>query len=210
MWGVKASSRAFSSWLTGVTSTLVCISGPSTGCGALMRGKFVLAKHGQIYEPARLSSSALTTDINIRTLQGDCITWGIGSLPTWSCVRGWFHRDWCILQITVGPCRYHFTVALYGLYRHKSACSVSSTVRTMISSRGVKCNVRQVANKYNFMWHVWLMSNLFIKSNPICWISTKWLSFRDLYMPCMNKENNTKSSLESLFWKTQFNCYCAG
>lgn len=94
MWGVKASSRAFSSWLTGVTSTLVCISGPSTGCGALMRGKFVLAKHGQIYEPARLSSSALTTDINIRTLQGDCITWGIGSLPTWSCVRGWFHRDW--------------------------------------------------------------------------------------------------------------------
>ena len=58
-----------------------------------MRGKFVLAKHGQIYEPARLSSSALTTDINIRTLQGDCITWGIGSLPTWSCVRGRFHRD---------------------------------------------------------------------------------------------------------------------
>lgn len=35
-----------------------------------MRWKFVLAKHGQIYEPASLSSSALTTDINIRPLQG--------------------------------------------------------------------------------------------------------------------------------------------
>lgn len=35
-----------------------------------MRGKFVLAKHGQIYEPATLSSTALTTDINIKTLQG--------------------------------------------------------------------------------------------------------------------------------------------
>lgn len=57
-------------WLIGMTSTLVCISGPSTGCGALMRGKFVLAKHGQIYEPATLSSTALTTDINIKTLQG--------------------------------------------------------------------------------------------------------------------------------------------
>ena len=47
-----------------------------------MRGTFVLGKHGQIYEPARLSSFALTTDINIRTLQGDCIMWGIETLPT--------------------------------------------------------------------------------------------------------------------------------
>lgn len=51
-----------------------------------MRDKFLLAKHGQIYEPASLSSSALTTDINIRTLQGDCITWGFRTHPTWLCV----------------------------------------------------------------------------------------------------------------------------
>lgn len=90
----KPPAESSYSWLIGMTSTLVCISGPSTGCGALMRGKFVLAKHGQIYEPARLSSFALTTDINIRTLQGDCITWGIGTLPTWLCVRRQFHREW--------------------------------------------------------------------------------------------------------------------
>lgn len=86
----KPPAESSYSWLIGMNSTLVCISGPSTGCGALMRGKFVLAKHGQIYEPARLSSFALTTDINIRTLQGDCITWGIGTLPTWLYVGGGF------------------------------------------------------------------------------------------------------------------------
>lgn len=41
-----------------------------------MRGKFVLAKHGQIYEPAGLPGAALTTDINTRALRGGCITWG--------------------------------------------------------------------------------------------------------------------------------------
>ena len=68
--------------------TLVCISGPSTGHGALMRGKFVLAKHGQSYESKRLSSSTLTTDINIRTVLRECIAWEIGTLPTWLYVGG--------------------------------------------------------------------------------------------------------------------------
>lgn len=80
------------SWLIGMISTLVCISGPSTGCGALMRGKFVLAKHGQIYEPVRLSNAALTTDINIRTLQGDCISWGFWTLPVKLCAV-WLHKN---------------------------------------------------------------------------------------------------------------------
>lgn len=66
--------ESFYSCVTGMTLAPVCVSGSSTGCGALMRGKFVLAKHGQIYEPAGLSGTALTTDINIRALQGDCIT----------------------------------------------------------------------------------------------------------------------------------------
>lgn len=35
-----------------------------------MKGKFVLAKHGQIYEPERLSSSVLTMDINVQTSGG--------------------------------------------------------------------------------------------------------------------------------------------
>lgn len=69
------------SWLIGMNLTLVCISGPSTGCGALMRGTFMLAKHGQSYEPARLASSALTTDINIRTVQRECIAWEILTPP---------------------------------------------------------------------------------------------------------------------------------
>lgn len=43
---------------------------------ALMRGKLVLAKHGQIYEPAGLPGTALTTDINITALRGGCVTWG--------------------------------------------------------------------------------------------------------------------------------------
>lgn len=41
-----------------------------------MRGKFVLAKHGQIYEPGGLPGAALTTDINTRALRGGCVTWG--------------------------------------------------------------------------------------------------------------------------------------
>lgn len=41
-----------------------------------MRGKFVLAKQGQIYEPAGLPGTALTTHINIRALRGGCITRG--------------------------------------------------------------------------------------------------------------------------------------
>lgn len=41
-----------------------------------MRGKFVLAKRGQIYEPAGLPGTALTTDINITALRGGCVTWG--------------------------------------------------------------------------------------------------------------------------------------
>lgn len=43
---------------------------------ALMGGKFVLAKHSQIYEPAGLPGTALTTDINITALRGGCVTWG--------------------------------------------------------------------------------------------------------------------------------------
>ena len=77
-----------------MTLALGGISGPSSGREALMRDEFVLAKHGQIYEPARLSTSTQTTDINIGTLQRDCITQGIGTLPTWLCVQGgWFHRQ---------------------------------------------------------------------------------------------------------------------
>lgn len=36
----------------------------------------MLAKHGQIYEPAGLPGTALTTDINITALRGGCVTWG--------------------------------------------------------------------------------------------------------------------------------------
>lgn len=50
--------------LIGMNSALVCVSGPTTGCQALMREKFALAKHVQIYEPASLCWTALTTDIN--------------------------------------------------------------------------------------------------------------------------------------------------
>lgn len=36
----------------------------------------MLAKLGQIYEPAGLPGTALTTDINITALRGGCVTWG--------------------------------------------------------------------------------------------------------------------------------------
>lgn len=60
-----------------MTLAPVCVGVfPPQGRGALMRGKFVLAKHGQIYEAAGLPGTALTTDINTRALRGGCITWG--------------------------------------------------------------------------------------------------------------------------------------
>ena len=108
-----------------------------------MRGKFVLAKHGQIYEPARLSSTTLTTDINIRTLQGDCITWGIGTLPTWLCVKGWFHREWAQMMHFTN-CGWFISVSFYwfmwttfwhgSCYCHWSACLCFWVVRNVLHS----------------------------------------------------------------------------
>lgn len=41
---------------------------------ALMTGKLVLAQHSQIYKPSSFCVPALTTDVDMRTLQGHCIT----------------------------------------------------------------------------------------------------------------------------------------
>lgn len=137
-----------SSCLIGMISTLVCISGPSTGCGALMRGKFVLAKHGQIYEPARLSSAALTTDINIRTLQGDCISWGFWTLPVKPCAV-WLHGNWTQMM--------HFTnhggLGLVWLFYffltfcHSCYCLVSCSY---------------------YPWTKWILGALVIPAHPQC------------------------------------------
>lgn len=70
---------------------------PLHGGVALLTGKLVLAQHSQIYKPSRFCIPALTTDMNMRTLQGHCITQEFEALLRWSrlkelaeCWRGTF------------------------------------------------------------------------------------------------------------------------
>ena len=112
----KPSAEEFCLQLIVKISKLVCISGPSTVREALMRGKFVLAKHCQIYEAAELSSSALTTVINIKTLQG-LHHMGNQDLPNMNmcCAFTVNQHKQCIIQIMLVWFNLHWKGLLFNI-----------------------------------------------------------------------------------------------
>lgn len=126
--------------MIGMTLALVCISGSATGCGALMRGKFVLAKHGQIYEPARLSSSALTDRYKYKDSSGRLYHMGNWDPPNMVVCEGAVSQAVSTNDAFYKSRLVHFGLILLLVYMKHiltwqlllSACSCSSTLRTML------------------------------------------------------------------------------